>query len=166
MELQDRPILKIKRSWIEIVLDIIGVLSFLSICAYCIYTWSSLPDQVPMHYNAKGEIDGWGGRASILIMPFIGVFLWIGLGVLERFPHIHNYSGLTEGNAERLYKNSSMMVNVLKNEVVITFAYFTWKSIQDAYGNPLYNGVWELPIFLVIIFGSMAFFIIRWFRLR
>lgn len=166
MALQDRPIIKIKKSRFEIMLDIFGILSFLSIGAYCIYIWPSLPDRVPMHYDMSGNIDGWGGKGSILIMPIIGGLMWILLTILERFPHIHNYSGLTEENVERLYKNSRLLVNVMKNEMMIAFAYFTWKSIQDAFGNSINNGVWDLPIFLVVILGSLAFFIVRSFRLR
>ncbi len=36
-----------------------------------------------------------------------------GLHVLEKFPHIHNHSGLTEKNAEPLYKNSMLILNFI-----------------------------------------------------
>ena len=25
--------------------------------------WNQLPDQMPIHWNAEGEVDGWGGKA-------------------------------------------------------------------------------------------------------
>ena len=32
--------------------------------------WSRLPEQLPMHWNAAGQIDGWGSRlAGICLMP-------------------------------------------------------------------------------------------------
>lgn len=166
LELQHRPKLNIKKSGLEIVLDLIGIVSFMAICIYCIYIWPSLPDSIPTHYNFKGEADSWGGKGSLLILPLISLILWIGLTALERYPHVHNYNGLTEENAERLYKNSRMMLNVMKNEMVIAFVFFTWKSVQDAFGKELYSDEWELPVFLIVVFGSTAFFVVRSFRLR
>lgn len=32
--------------------------------------WNRLPDQIPMHWNFKGEIDGWSGKAmGVLFIP-------------------------------------------------------------------------------------------------
>jgi len=40
--------------------------------------YPSLPDKIPMHWNAAGEIDGWGGPNSAFFIPL----LLIGLNVL------------------------------------------------------------------------------------
>jgi uncharacterized membrane protein len=31
----------------------------------------SLPDRIPMHWNIRGEVDGWGTRSSTWIMPCV-----------------------------------------------------------------------------------------------
>ena len=34
--------------------------------------WNQLPDQVPMHWNFKGEVDDWGSKAFLVYrMPLI-----------------------------------------------------------------------------------------------
>lgn len=38
---------------------------------YLAFIWNVLPEQVPIHWNANGEIDGWGSKATLLIIPFI-----------------------------------------------------------------------------------------------
>ena len=40
--------------------------------------WNRLPEQLPMHWNAAGQIDGWGSRlAGICLMPlFLRVIHW------------------------------------------------------------------------------------------
>lgn len=44
--------------------------------------YSKLPDKVPMHWNIKGEIDGWGGRQSVWILPSIEIpFVILMLGL-------------------------------------------------------------------------------------
>lgn len=167
MDLNYRPKLKIKRQWLANVLDIIGIVLIIGIIAYVIHVWPSLPEKIPMHYNASGEVDRWGGKGGLLVFLAIGIILWIPLSILERYPHVHNYTHLTEENVERLYKNSILLLNVIKNEVIILFAYFAWRMIQDAFGNTYSAlGKWELPLVLIIIFGTIAIFVIRSFRLR
>ena len=39
--------------------------------AYALYLYPSLPARIPIHFNIKGEVDGWSSRESIFLMPFI-----------------------------------------------------------------------------------------------
>jgi uncharacterized membrane protein len=45
--------------------------------------YPSLPDRVPMHWNIRGEVDGWGSRASTWITPCVMVGL---LGLFAILP--------------------------------------------------------------------------------
>lgn len=36
-----------------------------------------LPDQIPMHFNLQWEVDAYGSRESILLMPFLLIGLWL-----------------------------------------------------------------------------------------
>ena len=38
---------------------------------YLAYIWNSLPEQVPMHWNLKGEIDDWGSKYSLIGLAFL-----------------------------------------------------------------------------------------------
>ena len=38
---------------------------------YLAYIWTDLPDTVPMHWNFKGEVDRWGEKSSVIMIPFI-----------------------------------------------------------------------------------------------
>jgi uncharacterized membrane protein len=47
--------------------------------------YSSLPDQVPTHWNIRGEVDGWSSRTTgALLAPLIALGLWLLLPVLRR----------------------------------------------------------------------------------
>lgn len=43
--------------------------------AYALYLYPSLPAQIPIHFNIKGEADGWGAKESIFLMPSIMGFV-------------------------------------------------------------------------------------------
>ncbi len=38
---------------------------------YLAYVWKDLPEKVPMHWNILGEIDRWGDKQELLIIPFV-----------------------------------------------------------------------------------------------
>ncbi len=38
---------------------------------YLAYIWPSLPQSVPMHWNASGEIDHWGDKSETLMIPIL-----------------------------------------------------------------------------------------------
>ena len=38
---------------------------------YLAYIWNTLPETVPTHWNASGEIDGYGSKNTLLIIPFM-----------------------------------------------------------------------------------------------
>ncbi len=56
--------MKLKQEW---PLLVIVALPFI----YLAYTWSQLPEQVPMHWNMKGEIDRYGSKLELLMIPFL-----------------------------------------------------------------------------------------------
>lgn len=38
---------------------------------YALYLYPTLAERIPIHFNIKGEVDGWGSKESIFLMPFI-----------------------------------------------------------------------------------------------
>lgn len=38
---------------------------------YLAYIWNELPSQVPVHWNLKGEIDNYGDRVELIIIPIL-----------------------------------------------------------------------------------------------
>ncbi|PZX39302.1 putative membrane protein [Nonlabens dokdonensis] len=38
---------------------------------YLAYVWNQLPEKIPMHWNMQGEVDRYGDKAELLIIPFL-----------------------------------------------------------------------------------------------
>lgn len=51
----------------EFVFWIICALPFL----YLAYIWDDLPERIPIHWNMEGEIDGYGQKNTLLLLPFL-----------------------------------------------------------------------------------------------
>ncbi|GKV69282.1 hypothetical protein NCCP2716_17800 [Sporosarcina sp. NCCP-2716] len=105
------------------VCDWIGLLLFALSIGYTVFYWNALPDEVPIHFNGSGEVDGYGSKWVLLLMPMIGVGMLALLGFLERHPEWHNYPHrLNEENARQFYTHSRTMLNRVKNITLVLFA--------------------------------------------
>lgn len=157
--------MKLSKSPLAKVLDIVTLGVFLAGVIYLILQFPGLPDRVPGHYDATGNVDRLGSKMELWLLPVIAAALWIGMAFLEKYPHTFNYMNLREDNIEAQYRNGMLMLNVLKNESVLLFSYLSYQGVRIALGEADGLGVYFMPIFLGVIFGSMIIFIIRMFRL-
>ncbi|QMV42520.1 DUF1648 domain-containing protein [Cohnella cholangitidis] len=149
----------------ERVLQALTLIAFLWGIGYLIAQWSDLPATVPAHYNGKGEIDRWGSKWELAILPGIGLILYVGLTILSRFPHLYNYPvTITEENAVRQYLLARKMIGWTNLEILVLFSYIEWTSIQSALGKGDGMSMWSIPILLIAIFGTMAIYFVRAFR--
>lgn len=157
----NRPKINIPKTKMEWGSDIIGYLSFLGSVVFLIFSWGMLPEEVPAHYNASGEVDRWGSKLELLILPIVGLFTAFLMQVFEKFPETHNYpQRINEENAAEFYLNSRKMVNLLKNICFILFAVILVQSITVALGWSNGFGAWVLPLiisssFIPIVLGLL-----------
>ncbi|KIL49065.1 DUF1648 domain-containing protein [Jeotgalibacillus campisalis] len=156
-----RPILNLPKTSLEKGLNAVGILAFMAMAVYLVLNASMLPDQIPTHFNAAGEPDDWSSIGFILLLPAIGVVLWIGLTILERYPHVYNYIRLNEDNVEFQYRNARMMINVIKNLILILFSYLTWQTVRVGLNETDGLGEGFIYLFNGLLFGATLFFVIR-----
>ena len=144
------------------ILDFLGWILLIGTLAYLILGWSSFPDQIPMHYNGAGGIDRWGGKGEIIFIEVMMWILYLGIGVVEKYPQIWNTGvEVTVKNKEKVYRTLKYMLKTLKFLTALIFAYLIVNSLQSA---PLPG--WFTPAVMILIFGDMAFWLIRLFRIK
>ena len=144
------------------ILDLLGWILLIGTLAYLILGWSSFPDQIPMHYNGAGEIDRWGGKGEIVFIEVMMWILYLGIGVVEKYPQIWNTGvEVTAKNKEKVYRTLKYMLKTLKFLTALIFAYLIVNSLQSV---PLPG--WFTPAVMILVFGDMAFWLIRLFRIK
>lgn len=153
--------MKTKYSKFQLFLEIIGAAILISFFIFLVKSWSSIPERIPGHYNAAGVVDRWGNKNEILMLPIIGGILYLGLTMITFFPEIWNVPmPQSQENKEAVYKCMKTMLISLKVEIIAMFFYITFHSV-----NAMDLPIAFLPIVLIIIFGSLTYFIVRSYRL-
>ena len=121
--------------------------------------WQRIPDEVPMHFNAAGEIDRWSSRTELLILPVISWLVYGLLTVVEQIFRTWNAGGNGIKKQEQVHILLRHLLSTLKLLVVVIF---TWITVWCALALPL--PVWFLPVTLVAVFGDMVYWIVRLIR--
>ncbi|WP_282935299.1 DUF1648 domain-containing protein [Paenibacillus sp. RC67] len=163
--MENRPVISIAKTTLEKFHNIVSILVLLGTFVYLFSIFSELPEKIPSHFNALGEADRWGGKSSLLLLPSIGVILFVGLTILRKYPQLFNYPReVTPDNAVRQYSNALLLLSWLKFEIMILFSYIEWSMIRSAGGAMNSLGIWFLPVVLIIVLGSVIIFAVRSFR--
>lgn len=131
---------KIKK---EIPFITIALLPF----AYLAYIWNRLPEKVPMHWNASGEIDDYGNKSELLFM----LLLVVGLPYLIFLviPHIDPKQKLQ--NMGNKLNNLRLILSLFMSALAIFILY----SVQQETSN---------PGFILAIVGLLFAFLGNYFK--
>lgn len=164
--MKNQPNIRVPAGKWEKIFHFLALLLFLSLIAYIVLIYGSLPDQVPLHINVKGEVDDWGNKATILALPLIAVPMFMIMYFLGKFPHIHNYPVKVTGeNAEQLYRQSRFMLALMNFEMMAMFTFIVWEFVHIAKGGSDL-GEWLLVLTIVPILITPIYFIIRMRRFK
>ncbi len=125
---------------------VFGILSpalLLGTVVYILIRWPHLPEQIPLHYNIAGEIDGYGGRGMLLLMPVIGLVSDAVVALAGRFPKSWNTgTKITLFNRVRVYRLVRDLLAELRLCMAIFFAGFAvYQSLLPEHFNGNVMGV-------------------------
>ena len=74
---------------------VVCLLLIAAACAALMYCWPLLPEQMPVHWNIEGEVDGYAGRAVMWVVGPVGMALLMVAGLV--LPMLSpNRFGMTE----------------------------------------------------------------------
>ncbi|MDF2904849.1 MAG: hypothetical protein K0R34_170 [Herbinix sp.] len=151
---------KVPRTVFHKGIELATIAVLIIMVTYPIAIWNTLPDKLPMHYNVAGEIDRWGSRAELFTLPVIGLFMYGLLSLVSSFPSTWNIPvTITRENRTRVYQCTKSMLLLMKLEVIILFAYLEYQVI----GQRELTGSF-LSIVLLVIFGTIVYFIRRMYK--
>lgn len=162
MKKRAHPILSVPPTPLETLLGVLIVLGSITVVAITIWGWLTLPAIIPVHYNLAGEVNAYGGKERLLLLPIITVCLAAFMTILSRFPHLYNYPWpITMENAPRQYALARLMMRWIALEVVWMMCGLQWILIQAAQGDPgngilIYVLVMVLTLVATIIWYILA----------
>lgn len=157
-----RPKVKLRLGPLDYMLEGLSWVLLLGQWAYVLAVFHSLPAEIPMHFNATGNPDGYGSKAQLWVLLLVCTVLSIGLGVLNRYPHAFNYPvQITPANAAFQYKMAVQLMRQTKLAVVVVFGFILVESVQTSQHQGGILGKWMLPMLLLAFFLPVMIYFVR-----
>ena len=161
----EKPVIKLEWSAWDKVLEGLGLLALIFLIVLPFHFYPELPERIPQHFDASGQVTTYGKKGMLWLMPIMGLITYASLFFLNKVPHIFNYPvAITTENAERHYRMATKMMRSLNLIIVCTFLYSTYSSIQIALGNQEGLGKDFMPLFLIALFGTIVVYLIKAFK--
>ena len=120
----------------------------------------SLPDRIPIHFDAAGNANGWGSPIMLWLLPAIVTGVYLLLTVVSRFPSTFHYSvPVTEANRARLQSLTLDFLAWIKLEILALFGLLQREILEAARHGKAHLSPWLVPGFLVVLFGTAGWFL-------
>ena len=108
--MKDRPRIRIESTSSDQKIDIIIIVMTILLVAIPLVYYFRLPDIIPIHFDGASNVDGYGSKVIIWVIPIIGLLTYFPLRYLMDKPHLFNYpTTVTQENAEGLYRSGVKM---------------------------------------------------------
>lgn len=151
--------LNVDTTFVERIAEAAAVLGVVVSFVMPIYLWSSLPDMIPSHFGADGHVDSYGGKGFLFFLPSVGLFFFLFLSILKKYPHVLNYPWkITVINAYRQYQLARGFINAIKAEMIAVFVYIEWIQIGVALERGKSISPISTPLIIAVILGTIAIY--------
>ena len=152
--------MKTRYTILQRALEVIGAVLFIAYIIYLFRVWAVVPDKIPAHFNGAGLVDRWGKKNELLMLPIMGVVLYLGLTLISFFPGVWNVPKIRNPqNLPFVYSMMKTMLIGLKVEILALFFCITYFQAGAQ------NLPWMvLPIYLTVLFGTIISCLVRCYR--
>ncbi len=152
---------------VEIILEIISISALLTFLIITFFIWPSVPQRIPTHFGWSGLPNIWGSKGMFPTMLYVTLFFFILLSILSRFPRAINFPiPISEEKSQSHLQLRFSLILWLKAELMLFTSYIGIQGIRVALGQSEGLGSYLTPIFLVILFSTIAIFIYRAYKLK
>lgn len=122
--MQTKPKIQLSLSTFDKVLEWLAVFLLIVLWGLALWALATLPAIIPTHFTFSGEVDGYGTKWTIMILPVVATIVYAGVTKINLFPHVFNYMvPITEKNAPSQYTRSTRVLRFVKLVILILFSF-------------------------------------------
>lgn len=159
---ENRPVIKLQLSSFDRFAETASWILLIFLWSFAIFAWCTLPAVVPVHFNAAGETNSYGSKATMLVLPVMGSFVFALMTLLNKHPYTHNYLvKITNDNAVQQYTLSTRLLRFMKLAVLIIFSSITVAVFLVTKGIIAGLGYWFLPMVLILTLTPTVYVIVQ-----
>ena len=130
------------------------ILGFVLVAA----NYQSLPELIPIHFNGRGEVDGYGNKLMLWGLPIInlGTYYLLSKIALSGFKWFNYPVTITEGNAAEQHRIALGLVAIVRVIVCLMFAYLIFALVRSAQLQTSMLNMWFLGGLMLVLFAAIG----------
>ena len=165
--METRPKLILDLSPTDKLIEIAGWTTLAILWLFTLIIYGNLPEIIPTHFDASGQTNDQGPKMTIMFLPVIVTLAFLGLTVLNQYPHIFNYpTNITSNNASRQYQNATSMIRILKLILPLVGCFIILMISLTVAGKAEGLRVLLLPLVLGLVLIPVTYFIVKAIKLK
>lgn len=132
---QNHPKIDVKPNRTDYIILLLGWILIGCHVAYVWLSFTNLPETIPVHFNIRGEADGFGSKNTIWFILAISVLLYALLAFLVQRvkPWNFNYpTAVTEKNAAKIYALGIRMIVLINLGTALLFLVISIMVVSKA----------------------------------
>ncbi len=145
--------------------EAVALLCVLANVAIIAINYSSLPDVIPNHFDLSGVPNQYGSKNTLWAIAAVSVFIYMLTGIISMFPESFNYPSQKE-DKESQYKLGGKLLRSLKACILLFITITTFYMVQSAKTGNAKNAIWLIPLILIIFFGNLIWFAVKWKKIK
>lgn len=159
----DRPKINVPYEQSDLLIELINITLLVLIWGFTLVNYQELPETIPVHFNAVGDPDDFGHRNTVWLLPAIATFVFLLMFLLNRYPHLHNYTvNITETNALINYRLSTRVLRYMNLFCMILFSVLVYEVLAMSMGKQAkILGVEFILVSIVVPFGIVIYAFIK-----
>lgn len=110
---------------------------------YLAYVWNQLPEQVPMHYNVEGEVDRYGDKSELIMIPIMMPLLIY--AILLAVPYIDPKKQLHKMGSK--YHTLKLLLTTFMSILALVIIY---TAKNESWANPNYILLMVGVLFIIL----------------
>lgn len=112
-----------------------------------------------MHYDLYGNVNRYGNKIELIILPFISLLSYGLITLIEYIPDTWNTGiKITEENKERVYTTLSHLISTLKFLLISLFSLIPITIVLNIKLSPIFISI--------VIFGDLIYWIYKLYKAR
>jgi uncharacterized membrane protein len=155
-----------KRSGVDWLLEGIAAAALAGAAAEIALHWRALPAKIPTHFGIGGQVNGWGGRNSLLMLLATTVVMFVLLTVAEKYQRLVNIPVKVNREAPEVKGLIRSLAIVIKAVLSVGFFWITHVTIGIAMQERTAMGRVFLPLFLAAVLAPVVYYSVRLKKLK
>jgi uncharacterized membrane protein len=143
-------------------LEIFGALFLLSSVLAPLYYYSQIPNVIPIHFDLAGVPDAYGAKIHIMLVPWIGVAMYVGIFLIKRYSTKLSYPvPVTDANRNILLTLTLQMMRWIRFIIAVFFMFLVTSIVQIGLGIAQRASVYFVIYFLLALVIIVSLYMYR-----